>query len=99
MSTNQYTDVDMREQVTASLAAYADEFDVPAIVAELRRQFGAVHIDSIASDTYWDIVKLYAWRDDAISDIRVNCGHVWHFAEYPEHLPPTDPCPQCGDHA
>lgn len=50
------TDHDMRDQVAESLGSEGADLDVHAIVDELQRKYGTVHIDTIDHDEYWAIV-------------------------------------------
>ena len=50
------TDHDMRNQVAETLGSEGADFDVPAIVDELQREYGTVHIDTIEHDAFWAIV-------------------------------------------
>lgn len=52
-----FTDRDMREQVTASLAGTDGYYNVHAIVDELQVNFGTVPIENIPGADYWDIVR------------------------------------------
>lgn len=57
------TDMDMRQQVAIACGAFADEFDLDAIVDELRGEFGLVHIDEIPSEQFWAVVEHHDTSD------------------------------------
>jgi hypothetical protein len=54
------TDRDIRTQVIASLQDEADEFNVEAIVDEIRANYGLVDIEAIETGAYWAIVERHA---------------------------------------
>lgn len=50
------TDRDITVKVSASLASYEGDFNIPAIVDEIQTTYGLVDIDTIEHDAYWAIV-------------------------------------------
>lgn len=55
------TDTDMREQVTRAIEEDSPgNYDIPAIVDEIRREHGTVHIDDVPDARFWEIVEKHA---------------------------------------
>lgn len=54
------TDSDMRYQVEQALADEAGDFNVPAIVDEIQRKYGTVHVDRVPNSRFWEIVQHHA---------------------------------------
>lgn len=56
-----FTARDLRNQVVTATRDGADgEYDVDAIVAEIIEQRGAVDIETIDTDEFWDLVGKHA---------------------------------------
>lgn len=51
------TDRDMRRQVKDVTDAAHGEFDVDAIVTDIRDRFGTVSVDSLAPEDFWLIIS------------------------------------------
>ena len=54
--TNTFTDRDLRQQVIESLAGDEAEYNIPAIVDAIQREYGTVDTGTIECEDYWRIV-------------------------------------------
>jgi hypothetical protein len=52
---------DLTRQVTRSLGAFAEDYSIDEIVAEIHRRYGLVDIDAIEMDdeAYWELVEKF----------------------------------------
>jgi hypothetical protein len=55
-----FTDADMRRQVTTALAGECVDYDVVAIVDQLRQENGTVPIDDVPAHRFWAIVEKFS---------------------------------------
>lgn len=63
-----FTDRDLRDEVTQSLADDALGFDIQAIVDEIQATYGTRSIETLSHDEYWDIVVKHERVGDQLHD-------------------------------
>lgn len=55
-----FTSRDLRDQIVTATDASDGEYDVDAIVEDIVEKYGAVDIDTIDTDEFWQIVGKHA---------------------------------------